>query len=362
MEKGTDPDGTGKEMVIPAARLSSACREEERSAMVFKCPQCGKIYNISNLPENQAVFQCEDPTCGKVFPIDQSAVTEENNTPDAAQPEQSLPSAHDVAKALALDYFSDILNDKPAESVTYAPPVGARLSGGAENQGQQSFQPPQEEPKKGRTVTQHEDAKALAREYFLDVLNEKPSRSAAQSAPTPVQPAAAAENRRESVKPSQKKPKENEKVELSREQLWKQRLKSMQEKKSQRTGCRILLFFAILIPLARIAATRLLADETLFVHVQQQILPSALYFCAAFILIISLLRRTSKPQWFFAVLLLLPLVLDAWYLAPRLLDVLPEEKWILINSGAKILFLVLSFLMSVRAGKHPLKKYHFIPE
>lgn len=328
--------------------------------MVIKCPQCGKIYDISNLPEGQAVFQCEDPACGKVFPIDQSAVTEENNTPDAARTEQSPTSSHDVARALALDYFSDILNDKPSESIPQAAPASAQPSGGAENEKRQFFQPQREESKGSGTVAQREEAKALAQEYFSDILNAKPSQDVPQSTPVRTQPPAAAEEQRQAFQPPREEPKETEKAGQSREQQWKQRLKSAQEKKSQRTGSTILLFFAILIPVARIVTTRLLADQTLFARLQQQILPSALYFCAAFILIISLLRRTSKPQWFFAVLLLLPLILDAWYLVPRLLDVLPEEKWILINRGAKILFLVLGFLMSIRAGKHPLKKYRSI--
>lgn len=330
--------------------------------MVFKCPQCGKKYNISNLPEPQAVFRCEDPACGKVFPIDHSAAIEEKDTPDAARTEQPSPSAHDVAKALALDYFSDILNDKPSESVPQAAPASVQPSGGAENQGRQFFQPSQEESKGGGTTAQREEAKVLAQEYFSDILNEKPSQDVPQSTPVRVHLSAAPNSQQQSFQPPREEPKESEKAEQSREQQWKQRLKSTHEKKSQRTGCRILLFLAILIPLARIAATRMLADETLYARLQQQILPSALYFCAAFILIISLLRRTSKPQWFFAALLLLPLILDAWYLVPQLLDVLPEEKWLLINRGAKLLFLVFGFLMSIRAGKHPVKKYRSIPE
>lgn len=282
--------------------------------MVFKCPQCGKQYDVSNPPQAQTVFRCTNPACGEEFTIQQTGEMEDT----------APANTRDVAKALAQDYFSDILSAEPAQGVQQAAPTRMQSPAPAESARPQSYQPAPEYPR--------ETEKAARRKE------------------------------RQSRQPAREEPEDIEAAEQRREQQWKQKLKGMHEKKSQRTVCRILLIFAILIPLARIAATRMLADEAQFARMRQQLLPSALYFFAAFGLIICLLRRTNKPQWFFAALLPLPLILDAWYLVPQLLEVLPEEKWFVINCGVKLLFLVLGLLMSIRARKHPAKKHRSILE
>lgn len=115
----------------------------------------------------------------------------------------------------------------------------------------------------------------------------------------------------------------------------------------------ILLLLLCVIPAFRMVFGRMTASITQFSWMQPQIIPSFLYFCTALVLLFHLLRRTTKPAWVPAVLLLIPLVLDCWYLFPDSVGALSPTAWLNIGSGLKIAVSVFALFMSLRAKMNP---------
>lgn len=271
--------------------------------MVLQCPRCGKTYDGSNLPPSQVLFRCTDPACRKIFAI----------------PREDAPAAEGAAPASP---------------------------------------PPPAEPARAEDSASQEAAKSLAQDYFADIpaLAEKPG-AAVQDEETPPETADAqrAELLHMAQEAAQSEAEDAEESET--EETFTGPVRRRREKRGQRVVCRILQFLSVLLMAGRIVLTRQAGQIALFSRMQAQMIPSALYLCAALILLHRLLRRTVKPQWFAAVLLPLPLALDAWYLLPAPIGGLTDQNWLLISGGAKALLSLLALLMSVRAGKHPAKKH-----
>ncbi len=273
---------------------------------------------MTNVPNDQLPFRCVESSCRHVFTIaeaeivtaDDSARIEEEKkkkpVPAASDMEQFMTEPSDMAKALAQDYFSDISSESAGEPGTQAAASEDEGEGTPEQQRQQLFQYAQEHP-------------------------------AGEQQP---------QEKRTGVRYQKKKPYIPRYV---------------HEKRGQRIGCRILLLAAILIFAGRIVLTRLQGTEQVFRYLQPQIVPSGLYFCAALILIVHMLRYTARPKWLSAVLMLIPLILDAWYLFPELLSIMPADTWFMVNCGVKIAFSLFGQLRSIRAGRQPAKKYHSAP-
>ena len=120
---------------------------------------------------------------------------------------------------------------------------------------------------------------------------------------------------------------------------------------------RLLLLLICLLPAIRMVIGRTVASVTQFSWMQPQIIPSLLYFFAAVFLLYHLLRRTTKPQWIPAALLLVPLILDGWYLVPGLADFIGPGFWLNLSNTAKIAVSLFALIMSVQAKKHPALTY-----
>lgn len=265
-------------------------------------------------------FRCVDNSCRHFFSIaeaeivsaDDSARIEEEKKKKPAQAasgmEQFMTEPSEMAKALAQDYFSDLPGESAGETGSQAAASEDEGEGTPEQQRQQLFQFAQEHPSQEQ---------------------QPPEQRTADSS-------------------RKKKP-------------YISRSRYVHEKRGQRIGCFILLLFAILIFAGRIVLTRIQGTEQHFKYLQPQIVPSGLYFCAALILIVHLLRYTARPKWISAVLMLIPLILDAWYLFPELLNIMPADTWFMANCGVKVAFALFGLIRSVHAGRHPAKKYHSAP-
>ncbi|MBR3107353.1 MAG: hypothetical protein IKH30_09250 [Clostridia bacterium] len=90
---------------------------------------------------------------------------------------------------------------------------------------------------------------------------------------------------------------------------------------------------------------------------QMQIVPSLLYFLAAVILLFPLLRRTVKPRLVSAVLLLIPLILDFWYLIPQITNTLSPDVLLTASSAVKTAVSAFALIMSLKARKHSALPY-----
>ncbi len=315
--------------------------------MVIKCPRCGKEYDISDA-QAPTVFRCQEPACRSLFAVNLTGTDASGNaarsvpaeekkddpSPDFGGNDQPVSADVNAAKALAMDYFSDLPSVEPPEA------------------------PAQELPAEKAPVEAHSEAlrhMVHPEEHRAEVVEQQrnqlyqfakeAARESDEKQETAVQRETVVQ-RETAVRRGQKKTPVRRKM----------------EKKIQRTGCRILLALAVVIPLARILLTRMLACAPQFTVLQGQLIPSQLYFCAALILIFHLVRRTYKPQWTPAVLLLLPLILDAWYLVPPLFEALPADKVSYVSSGAKVLISVIALVMSVKAGRRPAMKYRSKPD
>ena len=126
-----------------------------------------------------------------------------------------------------------------------------------------------------------------------------------------------------------------------------------------KTGRRIWYVFLTLAALTlykgRVILTRDRADASLVPMFEGQMIPCALYFLAVLFLLPSLLWHTEKPRWFAALLLLVPLAADAWYLLPAgmlksvpFTDRMPVAQ---MNLLLKCLLLFVTFFAGLRAKK-----------
>ena len=126
-----------------------------------------------------------------------------------------------------------------------------------------------------------------------------------------------------------------------------------------KTGRRIWYVFltaaALTLYAARVILTRERADAALVAMFEKQMIPGALYFLAVLFLLPSLLWHTEKPRWFAALLLLVPLAVDAWYLLPAgTLERIPftdRMPVVQINLLLKCLLLLITFFAGLRAKK-----------
>ena len=126
-----------------------------------------------------------------------------------------------------------------------------------------------------------------------------------------------------------------------------------------KTGRRIWYVFltlaALTLYMARVIITGDRADVSLVPMFEKQMIPGALYFLAVLFLLPSLLWRTEKPRWFTALLLLVPLAADAWYLLPaETLGNIPFADRMPIwqmNMLLKCLVLLVTFFAGLRAKK-----------
>ena len=114
------------------------------------------------------------------------------------------------------------------------------------------------------------------------------------------------------------------------------------------------LIAACALYIARIVLTRQRADAALAFAVQEQMIPSAVYFLSVLIMLPGLTLNTSKPGRVTAFLLLIPLILDAWYLLPEgmlpaweLFEMASPSQWILC---VKCLMILLVFFAGLRAN------------
>ena len=279
--------------------------------MIFKCPRCGKQYCITNVHDPQMILRCVDHDCRHVFTIaqaeivttDDSARIEEEKkvraAPVVTDMEQFVNDQAGVVKALAQDYFSDLPGENAGEEAPQAPATEDLGEGTPEQQ----------------------------RQRLLEFAQEHPGKEKERE--TPVQP-----RERKTISP-----------------------RLVHEKRGQRVGCHILMFLAIAIFAGRVALTRLQGTEQQFRYLEAQIVPACLYLCTVLAVIVHVLRYTAKPKWISAVLMLLPLAADAWYMFPEALNLMPAETWFLVNSGVKVAFSLFGLLRSIRAGKRPAKKY-----
>ncbi len=114
------------------------------------------------------------------------------------------------------------------------------------------------------------------------------------------------------------------------------------------------LIAACALYIARIVLTRMRADAALAPAVQEQMIPSAVYFITVVAVLPGLLLNTAKPGRLTAFLLLVPLALDAWYLLPEgvlpgwdLFEMASPFQWILC---LKCLLILLVFMAGLRAN------------
>lgn len=131
----------------------------------------------------------------------------------------------------------------------------------------------------------------------------------------------------------------------------------IREKRWQRNVYWLLLPLIFLIPVFRIILGRMSASVEQFNWMQSQMVPSILYFIVAAVLLYHLLRRTTAPNIVSAGLLLLPLLLDYWYLLPGFAKSVSPGLLLNISSAAKIAVSLFALVMSSRTKKHPALRY-----
>lgn len=220
-------------------------------------------------------------------------------------PQQENPSASsDVNKALAQQYFADILPDEPAQERAAPAPEPA-------NPSEKSWSAEDDIP---------EEDKQLQRELLFQYAQE--------TAPQPEKTHPLMEDQAEDA------------IEIK---------KVKREKKWQRVCYWVLLSLVFLLPALRIFLSRYAASIEQFNWMQPQIVPSFLYCIEAVILLFPLLRRTAKPRPVTAAVLLIPFIFDFWYLLPGArADVLLN-----VSSLVKIAVSVFAVAMSSTPRKHP---------
>lgn len=280
--------------------------------MVFRCPQCGKEYRVTDIPNMQTLFRCTESNCQKVFTIEQAKIV---SAGDSAGTETEAENKQPSQASAGTDQF---MHDSTR------------------------------------------DAKALAQSYFSDILNENVPKSAPQASLHEEVSREEMERQRQQLFEYAQAVPEKEDLELMSEDMQRRQkieVRIVREKKGQSTGCWLLLLLAAALLAGRILFTSTQATISQMTRMQPQLIPSILYFIAACILIFHLLRFTSKPQWVFAALLPIPLILDFWYLFPGLLTVMPSNSWFMINCGVKLFISLLSLLMGIRAARYPARKY-----
>lgn len=266
--------------------------------MLLTCPHCGKESDLSPLPGSPSSYRCGNPACGAVFSVETDASGGEPSVKAEPPQAQDKLSHEEVAKSLAQDYFADL------------PEVAL----------------PEE------TAVKQADAPApTAEEAQLQQL----------------------------YRLAEQKKKEK----LEEKAVWTERItkpkqqRFIREKKSQVVLYWVLLALLFALPILRIVFTRLWASLEQMSKMQLQMIPSILYFLAALLLLYHLIRKTTRPHRVAAFLLLIPLLLDGWYLLPGALDILPADLWLTIGNSAKILISLFGLAMSVSANRHPARTY-----
>ena len=123
------------------------------------------------------------------------------------------------------------------------------------------------------------------------------------------------EKKREEEKKKQAQEEEKKQREIARQKQQEEDARKARIAKQKRQ-CRWFTFLALALFGGRILLTRALGREVNAEFLLQQMLPGALYFLAVLAYERILLRHTAKPQAGMALVLLLPLALDFWYLTP----------------------------------------------
>ena len=223
-----------------------------------------------------------------------------------------------------------------------------------ENKGAQ-----QEGPRSGFSA---EEAKSLAQEYFSDLISDMPQAEEQHSFPVSSEPdVLTAEEELQKQKllelAQQQTKKEQEEHREKQTRRRTQPVRFIREKQNQPRGFWILAALLCIIPVVRIILTRISASLEQFGQMQVQAVPSFLYFLAAMFLLFHLLRRTEKPEWAAAVLLLLPLVTDFWYLIPAMSSSAHWNLWMTVFGAIKIVICILGLVFSLKAKKHPALRY-----
>ena len=289
--------------------------------MLLRCPYCGKTMDLLPLPKENAEITCDNPECGKLFTVEQGAAPSPDVHPRADSRGKNNPEVSRSNQA------------SPSENGAASPPP--------ENESQQSI------------------ANSLAQGYFSDISEEDFAANLSEKKPSESENAKVAELQRQQLLQLAREAAEESKAEQPLVQHEKQQLvvRKIREKGSQGVWFWIFMLILFLIPIGRIFATRMRASLDQFTLMQPQIIPSLLYFAAAVILLCRLLRRTAKPQWFFAVLLFLPLLMDYWYLFPESLNYLHPDMWKSAGGAIKILVSVFALFSSFRARRHPALRF-----
>ena len=281
----------------------------------LRCPHCGGENDLSRIPQEGTAFRCEK--CGKLFELQavSSAGPEASSAPAASKPPRKEESdAQDAARNLAQDYFSDI-----------------DLSSFAEEGAAPAKKPAEAKPAPEKTRAamgeeiSEEELRRQREQLFHLVQQSAPASGGEQRAP--------------------------ETHAMSHHKRF------ARERRGQGIVYWILLALLLLIPAVRVYLGRTTASIEQFSWMQPQIVPSFLYLIAALILLFHLLRRTTRPKWFFAVLLLIPLVWDCWYLIPALYNQVSRELLMSVGGALRIAVAALGIIMSARAKKHPALKY-----
>ncbi len=278
----------------------------------FMCPNCGKENELSQAPQAGSLIRCGQ--CGKMFSAAASREAQrlapKESVPNKAETVRPEATAEpgEIAKDLAQSYFSDI-------------PDGAFAKDGADSS--EKVWSAEEEIS--------EEEKRLQQQRLFQFAQES------------------AEKKKEKEKAEQ------ESVFAIPQHTSQKRF--VREKKQQRVVYWLLLLLACLIPALRMVIGRASASVRQFSWMQPQIIPSLLYFCAALVLLFHLLRRTTTPKWIPAALLLVPLVLDGWYLLPGLANLIGPGFWLNLSNTVKIAVALFALIMSVQARKHPALAY-----
>ena len=275
-----------------------------------KCPNCEKENELSGLPQSGALIRCAH--CGQEFSahVSQTAADE--------------TASQDIAKDLAQAYFSDIPEGAFAKHSAQESGGQAKASGASGKLWNSE----------GEVIS--DDERQQQRQRLLQYAQE----SAAEA---------------------EKRKKEELGKRFVNPQFISQK-KFIREKKAQPVAYWILLLLICLLPAVRITAGRLTASVEQFSWMQPQIIPSFLYFFAAVFLLYHLLRRTTAPRWIAAVLLLVPLAVDGWYLVPDLTNLLSPGVWLNISNALKVIVSLFALIMSRKAKKHPARTYRRVED
>lgn len=286
-------------------------REGRVIIVSFKCPHCGEENQLSQLPQDSDTMRCAN--CEKEFSIEKPADPQKDAGEVVAPKPEEANAPDEAMKELAQQYFADIPDETAPEKDAPVPDSAAKTEKAWSSEDDIS-----------------EEDKRLQRQQLFQIAQET------------------AEKREKAEKTESGSQDEMPKLTGHKHII--------PEKKWQSKAHWAIVLAAFCLLLLRIILGRTTASTEQFNWMQPQIVPSLLYFIAAVSLPYLLLRRTSKPQLVPALLLLIPLIFDFWYLVPGITETLPPSTLLNIGSILKIAVSAFAVIMCFKTKKHPVIK------